>query len=80
MDEAIGYFMIVIENALAERKEVRIGKRKESQPVYTLSQLLESSFLLERPTKPTLMEAAGNSGGMIKVWPKSKGDSEPNGA
>jgi hypothetical protein len=49
LDKTVLTFGIIIENALAERVETGTGKDKKSEPRYTLSQLLDSSFTLPRP-------------------------------
>lgn len=78
-DNAVNYFMLVMQNALQERKEVGAGKQKVWREVYTLEQLLNDDFRLPRPTpaasKPPLSGIAqlmalakqGPSSG-VKLW------------
>lgn len=49
LDQAVVYFGIVIENALAERVEVGSGNQKRSEAKYTLTQLLDPTFRLPAP-------------------------------
>ena len=49
MDQAVVYFGVVIENALAERREWKEGKTTHSEPKYTLAQLLDAEFKLPAP-------------------------------
>lgn len=49
VDDAVLWFGLTIENLLAERREVQVGKIKQSQKVYTLEQLLDNDF---RPPRP----------------------------
>lgn len=49
VDGAVLWFGLTIENALAETKEVGMGKDKRREQKYTLSQLLDPVFRLPRP-------------------------------
>lgn len=51
VDGTVLWFGITVENALAERVPV-LGKKYETQPRYTLAQLLDDGFTLPRPPRP----------------------------
>lgn len=91
-DNAVTYFGTVIENALAETKEVGAGKDKQRVPVYEggLEQLLDDDFRLPRPpTKlekrrqgaANLLALAADPRSGIKMWRElPKATVEQNGA
>jgi hypothetical protein len=49
LDNACMTWGTIAENALAERNEVKIGKKTQYTPRYTLPQLLDPRFKLPRP-------------------------------
>lgn len=64
-DNAVTYFGVTIENALAETVETTVyegkNKRTKSRPKHTLEQLLDPTFKLTRPGQP---EAAPQQDGL----------------
>lgn len=49
VDGCVLWFGLTAKNALAETKEVGVGKDKRREQKYTLSQLLDAGFRLPRP-------------------------------
>ncbi len=64
-DNAIGFFMRVIENALHERVETGTSSELRSAAKYTLMQLLEDDFHLPRPL--THKQSTGKIGAQVKA-------------
>lgn len=59
LDNAVQWFGLTIENALSERVELKMGPKTISNPRYTLTRLLNSSFKLPKPQVEEV-EAAAN--------------------
>lgn len=87
LDNAVTWFGITIENALAERVKVQSGKGQfDSIPKYTLARLLSPEFKLPRPAAEhtssspfaALFGQVGKKGGLVKryvyVAPEKKED------
>lgn len=88
-DKCVTTFITIIENALAERKNVKTGKHTQSRPVYEggIEQLLEENFKLPRPPSKmekrkrgamNLLSLAGDPRSGVKLWSEKK--PEENGA
>lgn len=76
-DNAILWFCTTIENALNERKDVKVGKRTESRQVYQLEDLLDDDFRLPRPPSKlqkrqqgamSLLALGQDPGSGVKMW------------
>lgn len=76
LDNAVTWFGITIENALAERVKTTIGANVEFKPKYTLALLLDSGFKLyqeklipqnSNPFAP-LLAWAGKANSGVKRW------------
>lgn len=74
-DTAVTWFGITIENALAERVKVVMGKEITYKPKYTLALLLSPGFYLPKPLSETstnpwqaLMSWAGKRNSGVKRW------------
>lgn len=76
-DEAVTWFGITIENALAERIKVQMGKDVQFKPKYTLIRLLNPAFRLPKPLPEVsdspnpwspFMALVGKKGSGVKRW------------
>lgn len=87
LDSAVQWFGITIENALAERIEVKMATKTESKPRYTLVRLLNPATKLPRPLDidgqqgnpwSSFAQLIGKRGGLVKryqyVGPKKEED------
>lgn len=81
VDNAVTFFGITMENAIAETKEVKSGRHTETVPAHDPDQLFEDDFKLPRP--PTKLqkrqEGATNLVGLasdprsgVKMWREKK--------
>lgn len=80
LDNAVNFFGITLENALAERDKVGTGANVEYRERYSLSQLLEPDFRLPRPQArasrknrwaafaQSLMAYAGKPNSGVRAW------------
>lgn len=77
VDNAVTHFGLTLENALNERVEVKVGKRTESRPKYTLPELLDDKFRLPRPQTDlqkrqqgamNLLAMAQDPASGVKLW------------
>ncbi len=77
LDSAVVTLGTIVENALAERKEVQVGKHKESRPVYKLDEILDADFFLPRPpsrlqkrrqSAANFFALATQPGSGVKMW------------
>ena len=64
-DDAILYFVRVIQNALQEREQIGLGAQMEWRQKYTLAQLLDKDFRLPRPPSATVQKRA--TGAAVKA-------------
>jgi hypothetical protein len=81
-DNAIFYFIGVIENALGETEKIGIAPNVEHVAKYTLEQLLADDFRLPRP--PTANEKRKQTGQQVKAIfgagkPRRKGKGKGKG-
>lgn len=80
-DNAIAYFVSVIEDALTETVEIGMGNNKKHEAKYSLPQLLDDSFKLPRPQPEprkaqtvtsnglaTVLAMAGQPNSGVKLW------------
>lgn len=77
LDNAVQWFGLTIENALAERVEVQMGREKRSKPKYTLARLLQDGFKLPQPVETeentanpwfSLMQWVGKPGNLVRRY------------
>ena len=67
LDNAVTYFGTLVENMLLERDEVQVGDRKEYRQRYTITQLLDPTFVYPRPAREEQDEEGWDMAGMAGI-------------
>lgn len=72
-DNAILYFCTVIEGALSETKTTGIAPDIEYEPKYTIDQLLDNDYRMERPPTAKEKRLRGGLRAMVMANPSAVG-------